>query len=669
MRGAVALLFLGLLLAACSDGDDRVRSPTTSRPAPTAPAPTVAEPPTGDDTPLPPPRAGPPRAETRDLMDLARRLRGLPAGTPRDAAPRQEPLPVGHRQTFQVVRLPGPGEARRVPPQINTVAATLRLVTPHAYFYLEDSLDAEDDALERAGRRLEEDVYPQISDTFGRERSPGVDGDPHITILIASLQNMSGYVSPEDGYPRVASPLSNEREMVYLDASIALPADETYARILSHELQHLVHYGIDPDEELWVQEGLSEMAENLGRDLNHLERSFLSDPDVQLNAWDPDGFYAPHYGASGLFFRYLIERASAGGGPASGGGGPATIRDLVSEPGDGIAGIEAFLSRHLPGVSFTALFADWATANYLDLETGPYGYREVSVQAEASRSLDGPAEGEGRVRQFAVDYIEVVQSEGEAVFTFDGATTVGVLAPEPHSGRGLWWSNRGDAIDTTLTRELDLRDLPSATLTFWTWYDIESWYDYGYVEVSADGGETWQVLPDRQTTEEDPLGLAYGPGYTGISGNGEEPAWAEKNIDLTPFAGQRVLLRFEYVTDSGLSTPGWAIDDIAVPELAWLDDAESDGDWEARGFRRIDGPLPQRFILRLIEVGRETRVTDVPLDADNRAEIRLSPAKGGSASGGGFGAGLTKAVILIAAATEGTSEPATYRYSLLALAP
>ena len=438
MKGAAALLFLGLLLAACSKADVGVPTPTAPPATPTAISTSVAGLPTSDQTPPP----------ARDLMDLAHRLRGLPVGTPRDAPPRQEPLPVGDRQTFQVVSLPNSGEARRVPPHSDAVAATLRLVTPHAYLYYADGLEVDEEKLEQAGQRFEE-VYARISETFGRERSPGVDGDPHITVLIASLQNAGGYVSADDGYPRAASPLSNEREMVYLDASIALPADEDYARILGHELQHLVHYGSDPDEEEWVQEGLSETAETMGKDINYLERGFLSDPDVQLNAWDPEGFYGPNYGASGLFFRYLIERA----------GGPATIRDLVAEPGDGIAGIEAFLSRHLPGVSFVDLFADWATANYLDLDTGPYGYPDASVQAATSQSLSGPAEGEGSVHQFAADYIEVKPAGGDAVFTFDGATTVGVLASEPHSGHGLWWSNRGDAIDTTLTRELDLTDL------------------------------------------------------------------------------------------------------------------------------------------------------------------------------------------------------------------
>ncbi len=171
------------------------------------------------------------------------------------------------------------------------------------------------------------------------------------------------------------------------------------------------------------------------------------------------------------------------------------------------------------------------------------------------------------MHQFAADYIEVKLPAGEATFTFDGADTVPLLANEPHSGRGQWWSARGDSIDTTLTRELDLTGLASATLRFWTWFDIERWFDYGYVEVSTDGGATWKALPGRHTTDDDPLRQAYGPGYTGKSGGGEEPEWVEESIDLTPFAGGRVLLRFEYVTDGGVNTPGWAIDDISVPEL------------------------------------------------------------------------------------------------------
>ena len=53
-------------------------------------------------------------------------------------------------------------------------------------------------------------------------------------------------------------------------------------------------------------------------------------------------------------------------------------------------------------------------------------------------------------------------------------------------------------------------------------------------------------------------------------------------MDLSEYAGadgESVLVRFEYITDEGVNLDGIVIDDIAVPELGFADDAETDGDW------------------------------------------------------------------------------------------
>jgi hypothetical protein len=177
--------------------------------------------------------------------------------------------------------------------------------------------------------------------------------------------------------------------------------------------------------------------------------------------------------------------------------------------------------------------------------------------------------------------------------------------------------------------------------------------------ASTDNGHTWRILPGRRTTEENPLALAYGPGYTGKSGGDDTPSWVEEEVDLTPFAGQKILLRFEYITDEGVNLDGFAIDDISIPELGFSDDAEDDGPWQAEGFRRLTGPLPQRFVAQVIEIGQTTTVMTVPLDELNSGEVRLS----------GFGSTLDKAVIVIAAATDGTRQPAVYGYSLQPAGP
>jgi len=569
-------------------------------------------------------------------MELAVRL-GRTGGLVLPVA-RQTPLAYQEGQQDELTVMDA------IAPSLRTVNATLRLITPSAYFYFQDGLDVSQEDLEEAGRDFEEVVYPTVARYFGQEWTPGVDSDRHITLLHTDLPGLGGYFSDADEYPRAVSPTSNEREMVYLATDGTKPGSDAYNGLVAHELQHLVHWKADRTEEVWVNEGLSELAAELARGGSGSTPMAVAQPDTQLNAWGPLGSgNAPHYAASYLFVRYLLEHY----------GGWEGARRLREEPADGIEGIDAYLAPF--GVTFEDVFADWLVANYLDDPNGgPYSYADAEVEVSSADTLKDYDEGEDSVHQFAADYIEVDLTEGDAVFSFDGDEAVKAIPNEPHSGLGQRWSGRGDAIDSTLTGEFDLTGLKSATLTFWTWYDIEEQWDYAYVMASSDGGSTWQILRGRQTSDENPLGLAYGPAYTGKSGGGDSPAWVEESIDLSPFAGQNILLRFEYITDEGINLDGWAIDDIAIPELAFFDDGERDGHWQAQGFQRLTASLSQRFIVRVIEMGETTSVRPLPLDAANRGEVRLS----------GFGSTLDKAVIIVAAASDGTTQTAPYRYSL-----
>lgn len=102
-----------------------------------------------------------------------------------------------------------------------------------------------------------------------------------------------------------------------------------------------------------------------------------------------------------------------------------------------------------------------------------------------------------------------------------------------------------DDSTATITMAQDL-ELPNAlvTLTFESFEDIELDFDHGYVDVSTDGGATFTQVAD----------------YTGsFSG--------ERLVNLSPFAGRPVRLRFRLVSDSLFSFPaaqGWYVDDIRV---------------------------------------------------------------------------------------------------------
>ncbi|KKK67144.1 hypothetical protein LCGC14_2957010, partial [marine sediment metagenome] len=374
--------------------------------------------------------------------------------------------------------------------------------------------------------------------------------------------------------------------------------------------------------------GLSQVAAELAGGGTSRVDIFLAVPDTQLTHWPPDSA-SVHYGESQLFFRYLLDRF----------GGRENAAALLAAPEDGIAGVDAYLRQF--GTAFEDVFADWLVASYLDEDSGPYAHQDADLTIATVTTIGGPGEGDGSVHQFAGDYLEIDAPAGGASFAFDGSDQVGV-GIEPRDGP-FWWSAAEDSMDSRLTREFDLSGLAAATLRFWTWFDTERGWDYAYVAASRDGGQTWEALPGRQTTGFDPVALAYGPGYSGSS-DGE---WVQEEIDLTPYAGGEVLLRFEYVTDDATHERGFAVDDIEIPELAFADGADAGNGWQAEGFRRIEAPLPQRFLVQLIERGEPIVVRRLELGPSNRFEIALDGP----------------ATIVVAAVTEGTTAAATYRWT------
>ncbi len=110
---------------------------------------------------------------------------------------------------------------------------------------------------------------------------------------------------------------------------------------------------------------------------------------------------------------------------------------------------------------------------------------------------------------------------------------------------------------------------PSSVLSFWTWYNLESGYDYGYVEVSSDNGATWHQLMQ-------------------LNGSAD---WSKKIIDLSSYSsGTSVLIRFRAVTDASQTYEGWYVDDVIVtppappPTLSLKDVAVDDAAGNNDGF-------------------------------------------------------------------------------------
>jgi hypothetical protein len=342
--------------------------------------------------------------------------------------------------------------------------------------------------------------------------------------------------------------------------------------------------------------------------------------------------------------------------------GPEIISAILKAPGlDTDAVDEAFAALGRPE-RFDTVFGDWTLANWLDKTRteARYQYPRLQLAVTARETLDSlPATYEGEVFQQAADYLEIAgtAAAGAWTVTFAGESTVPLIAARPHGGQGLWWSNRGDVSAPRLTRAFDLRGVSKATLSYWTWFDIEDGYDYAYTEVSTDGGQSWATLAGAATTTTNPNGNNLGHGYTAQSGGAETPEWVEEHLDLGPYTGHEILLRFQYVTDDGLNLQGFALDDIRIPEIGYTDDAETSGadGWQAEGFVEVAPDLPQRFLVSLITYAPDgtPTVTRVPLDAANQGTLAL-----------GAGGTQERAVLVVAPLAPATTVPAHYRVTV-----
>lgn len=632
-------------------------APASATAEPTRPADPTAEPTAPDATAAPEATPAPDGAaiddpaqlaaaqpESRDQVALAEAFKGT---GPINRVVRTTPLDVkvGDVETFWVSDVLNDTNYE--------VKARLRYAGPVALMYVdtsvEDQIDQSD--IERSARQFEQEIYPRDRQLFGEELSPGIDGNPRLTILNTPVRGAGGYFSSADGVPKQVNRFSNEREMFVIGINSYPLGTDSYASTLAHEFQHMIEWNKSPRSPSWFNEGLSVLAEDLnGFTEDGSTYIALEEPDIQLTGWSSTSAQTgEHYGTSRLFFRYVHEQYA----------GDSGLAELIAaDAGNNPEAFVPLVQRKRPEITrFADLYADWAVANVLNddsVEGGRYAYSLLPGTARPAEPERG--EESTSVAQFGSDYLEL---DGPLTLSFDGAERVPLAGADPADGSYMWWSNRGDDGVQTLTRAFDLTSVSKATLQFSARYEIELGWDYGYVTISADGGTTWTTLKGATTTDEDPQGSNLGNGITGVSGRpgvdpeeGQRGRWVDEAMDLTPFAGKQILVRFWMTNDAALNYTGLLLDNIRIPELNYADSGEGgDGGWEAQGFVRTSGTLPQEWTLRLIQrQGNATTVAPVATDAEGRATVTVPDG--------------ARAVLMVSGTTRFTTERASYAYQI-----
>ena len=168
-------------------------------------------------------------------------------------------------------------------------------------------------------------------------------------------------------------------------------------------------------------------------------------------------------------------------------------------------------------------------------------------------------------------------------------------------------SNAWFALDHTSTTDQyleltnDITVAAATVLRFWHRYDTELSYDGGLLEVSTDGS-TWLDLGPQMTQNGYSGSLSLGPASGRSAFTGNSGGFVETLVDLSPYAGQDVNVRFRMSTDASIGGLGWYVDDVRfthevrITNTASVVAAEGDSATDRLETRVLEPIVPDFFM-------------------------------------------------------------------------
>jgi hypothetical protein len=323
------------------------------------------------------------------------------------AAPAQRPPVVGDRRVFNVL-----SDFEASPPAFQSVVARARAVGQRVAIYVDSlapppGLSLAD--LDTLVTVFDSRLYPIDTAAFGRESD--INQDQVVIVLMTNVVNrlvtaqecpagfVAGFFLGADIDPFFRNDQRfNHAEVFYTlvaDPGATLSCAHSVAQLkrlvpitFIHEFQHMISFNqhvlvrSEDGEVLWLNEGLSHYAEELGGRSYLAENDtvrfreyvagdllngyqFLENPGAHsLSPKPPSIGTLAERGAEWLYVRYLIDQYAAGTTRAD---WDAFTRQLVLTSRVGEANVEA-----ATGVPFAESVARWALANFVEnLDTVP----------------------------------------------------------------------------------------------------------------------------------------------------------------------------------------------------------------------------------------------------------------------------------------------------------
>lgn len=171
---------------------------------------------------------------------------------------------------------------------------------------------------------------------------------------------------------------------------------------------------------------------------------------------------------------------------------------------------------------------------------------------------------------FDEDFLDDLENGGEKwkMVQASGTHTWDLQSQYYYSPSNGWFiTNANTTTETHLVLKDALALTDSSELTFNHFFDLETSYDFGLVEISTDGGENWASLENDFTQNGYNSATQSGNNaYSSMSANiiPNNAGFITSKADLSAYADQVAIIRFRLLTDINTSKFGWIVDDIGI---------------------------------------------------------------------------------------------------------
>ena len=160
------------------------------------------------------------------------------------------------------------------------------------------------------------------------------------------------------------------------------------------------------------------------------------------------------------------------------------------------------------------------------------------------------------------------------IFTADGTPAWAAVNTASHTGTFSAFAPDNSTVTDTRLQLTNPVAIPgaatSATLTFWHRVVTESTFDGSVLEISTDGGTTWNDAGANITSGgyNATISVNFGSPLAGRQAwSGTVPAaggFGQVTVNLLPYAGQNMWFRYRLGTDTSVAATGVWVDDVSI---------------------------------------------------------------------------------------------------------